>query len=61
MFMGRFTTWTLRYNRAGYIRIDGLQEHWEKGTVEIEPSGEGLRVQTGNVSAFSLVVALLKP
>jgi pimeloyl-ACP methyl ester carboxylesterase len=57
MFMGRFTTWTLRYNRAGYIRIDGLQEHWEKGKLEIGPSEEGLAVKTGNVSAFSLVVA----
>jgi hypothetical protein len=54
IYWNRFTTWTLRYNHFGSITIDGLQEHWEKATIEIEPTGEGVEVKTGNVSAFSL-------
>ena len=29
----RFTTWTLRYNRMKWIRVDGLEKHWtERGS-----------------------------
>ncbi len=26
----RFTTWTLRYNRSFWVRVDGLNKHWER-------------------------------
>jgi dienelactone hydrolase len=26
----RFTTWTLRYNQMHWVRVDGLEEHWER-------------------------------
>jgi pimeloyl-ACP methyl ester carboxylesterase len=50
----RFTTWTLRYNRAACIAIDGLQQHWERATIEIKIGGHGHDVKTENVSAFTI-------
>src|SRR5229473_2976989 len=32
----KFTTWTLRYNRMAWLRIDRLQKHWEKATVSAD-------------------------
>src|SRR5262249_17296095 len=48
-FLNRFTTWTLRYNRAAFITIDRLQQHWERASVEIDPGAEGFDVKTENV------------
>src|SRR5262249_58036170 len=45
-FFNRFTTRTLRYNRAAFITIDGLQQHWERASVEMEPGAEGFDVKT---------------
>ncbi len=70
----RFHSFTLRYNRSYWVRIDGLEKHWEEAKVEArlmppllaassDQPGKGLmgrmhrqlRVQTANVSAFSLL------
>jgi hypothetical protein len=67
-------TFTLRYNRSFWVRIDGLIKHWEAAKVEAEltpmssptvPIRPGkitvgrmfqqIRVETANVSAFSLL------
>src|SRR5262249_24511664 len=32
----RFTTWTLRYNRARWVTIDGMGEHWKRARVDAE-------------------------
>jgi predicted peptidase len=53
----RFTTYTLRYNQAAWVRIDGLQEHWEKATVMAQATGEGFALETKNVSALTLAMA----
>jgi pimeloyl-ACP methyl ester carboxylesterase len=50
----RFTTWTLRYNRAACIVIDSLGQHWERATVEVEPGGDGFDLKTENVNAFTI-------
>ncbi len=67
----RLHTFTLRYNRSYWVRIDGLEKHWEHAKVEAEmvPSGRSgtrtpsstplpqlhFKVATANVSAFSLL------
>src|SRR5438046_1709467 len=30
----RFTTWTLRYNRMKWIRVDSLEQHWKRARVD---------------------------
>ncbi len=50
----RFTTWTLRYNTMKWVRIDGLQKHWERARVEADLDGDTLKVTTQNVSALTL-------
>jgi pimeloyl-ACP methyl ester carboxylesterase len=47
-----FTTYTLRYNRMLWVRIDGLGKHWDKATVDATHSGE-IEASTQNVSALS--------
>jgi dienelactone hydrolase len=54
----RFTTWTLRYNRMLWVRVDGLGQHWERARVEaILVNDHTVRVQTQNVTDLSLVMA----
>ena len=53
----RFTTWTLRYNRCAWLRIDGLEQHWERATVDAEfLANNGIRLATKNVTALTLSV-----
>jgi hypothetical protein len=49
----RFTTWTLRYNNAFWVTIDGLGEHWKRATVEVDPMIDGFRAATQNVTALT--------
>jgi pimeloyl-ACP methyl ester carboxylesterase len=54
-----FTTWTLRYNRSAWVRVDGLDQHWERARVDAVLSGgvEGNpEIQTKNVSALTLMI-----
>jgi hypothetical protein len=61
-FRVRFTTWTLRYNQAHWVRIDGMEEHWERARVDAEIIGTAeedlpfATVTTKNVSALTLMV-----
>jgi len=50
----RFTTPTLRYNQSGWITIDGLEKHWEPGTVVGQLSGGVYNVQTQGVTTMTL-------
>ena len=56
----RFTTYTLRYNRDAWVRVDGLEKHWERAQVNAKllPKRGGINVETKNVTAltFSLPV-----
>jgi dienelactone hydrolase len=51
-----FTTWTLRYNEMRWVRIDGLERHWEQAHVDAAIGGEDvdITVETKNVSALTL-------
>ncbi len=51
----KFTTYTLRYNKMFWVTVDGLEQHWEKATVDAEiKDATTVNVTTKNVSAFSL-------
>ena len=57
----RFTTWTLRYNNAVWVTVDGLEQHWERARVDatlnriVQPGlTANVRVRVQNVSAFTL-------
>jgi hypothetical protein len=55
--MVKFTTWTLRYNQSHWVRVDGMEEHWNRARVDatqVFPENM-VRVKTANVSAFSLL------
>jgi dienelactone hydrolase len=49
-----FTTWTLRYNTMRWVRIDGLDKHWSRADVDAAIDGEGVTIETKNVSALTL-------
>jgi hypothetical protein len=51
----RFTTWTLRYNEMFWVRVDGMQEHWQRARVNAriaDPSR--VEIDTENVTALTL-------
>lgn len=57
----KFTTYTLRYNRGGWVQVDGLDKHWEKAEVNANLHGLGnrggvdkLSVTTKGVTSLSL-------
>jgi hypothetical protein len=51
----QFTTWTLRYNRAFWVTVEGLEKHWERADIDADVTvADSMIVRTKNVSAFSL-------
>ncbi|MEO6184539.1 MAG: prolyl oligopeptidase family serine peptidase, partial [Verrucomicrobiota bacterium] len=51
----RFTTWTLRYNEMFWVKVDGLDQHWERADVDAEIiHPREIKVTTKNVSALTL-------
>jgi len=52
----RFTTWTLRYNQMNWLRVDGLEQHWERARVDalLDDEDNEVEVTTKNVSALTL-------
>jgi hypothetical protein len=55
----RFATWTLKYDQMHWVRVDGLDQHWEKAFVDADlgTSDNSVRVTTRNVSALTLSFA----
>lgn len=54
----KFTTWTLRYNKSGWVTVTGLGEHWERARVNGELAGNSVQLTTENVTRFELAPAL---
>lgn len=51
----KFSTYTLRYNRCGWLVIDGLEKHWERADIEARvPSSRSAIIKTRNVAALTL-------
>ncbi len=53
----RFTTFTLRYPECLWVRLEGLEKHWERAQIEAEiVDAHTVKVATTNVSAFRLAM-----
>jgi len=52
----RFVTWTTRYPSCDWVRILGLQRHYEKAVVDAEKTEDGFKVTTANVRNLRLGV-----
>ena len=50
----KFTTYTLRYNQAFYLKLEGLERHWEPATVEVKIGDDSASIVTKNVTALAL-------
>lgn len=51
----RFTTWTLRYNEMFWVRLDGMEKHWERARVNAKITDDGkILVQEQNATALTL-------
>jgi dienelactone hydrolase len=48
-----FNTWTLRYNKMFWVRIDGLGKHWSRAEVDATIT-DGVDLKTKNVAALTL-------
>lgn len=53
----RFTTYTLRYADSAWVRVEGLEKHWERADVRarLAEGGAAVAAETKNVSALSFV------
>ncbi len=50
----RFTTHSLKWNQAHWLKIDSLEKHWEQAVVEAEIIGRNkLFIKTANVASLS--------
>jgi dienelactone hydrolase len=48
---------TLKYNRQGWIQVDGLGQHWTRATVEGELRGDNeIDLRTKNVTGVSVIM-----
>ena len=54
-----FVTYTLKYRHCDWITINGLEKHYEKASVHIEPSGGAILVKTKNVRAISIGIPIV--
>ncbi len=49
-----FNTWTLRYNKMFWVRIDGMEKHWSRAEVDATIGPDGAEIKTKNVSALTI-------
>jgi hypothetical protein len=52
----RFTTYTLKYNQNYWVRVDGLERHWDRADVFAALSPDELEVRTTNVTSLTLTL-----
>ena len=51
----RFTTWTTRYPNMFWVRVDGLETHWQRADVVAEIVDDAtIHVATNNITALTL-------
>jgi pimeloyl-ACP methyl ester carboxylesterase len=56
----RYSTFGLRYDRCEWVRLDRLDEHWKRADIHARvESPEFIRINTANVSAFTIEAAKL--
>jgi hypothetical protein len=49
-----FTTYTLIYPTMDWVTVDGMEKEWERADIDAEATDKGVKVQTKNVSAFTI-------
>ena len=49
----KLTTYTLSYPNARWVRLDGLQKHWDRADVDARIDGRAIVAMTRNVSAIT--------
>lgn len=52
----RFTTFTTRYNRCGWVAVIGLEKHWEKGTVTGTLKDGAIDLKTSGVTRLAIPI-----
>jgi dienelactone hydrolase len=50
----RFATYTLKYNKVGWLSIERLTEHYRKATIEAEVADDLAIVKTENIAAIAV-------
>src|SRR5262249_31215593 len=50
----RFVTYTLKYAQCDWVRILGLERHYDKAVVDAERTEDGFKVTTANVRVLRL-------
>jgi dienelactone hydrolase len=50
----RFVTYTLKYNRVGWLSIERLQEHYRQATIEAEVEGDVAVVRTNDITVIAV-------
>jgi dienelactone hydrolase len=50
----RFATYTLKYNKVGWLSIERLVEHYKKVTIEAEVEDDVATVKTENIAAIAV-------
>jgi len=54
----RFSTYTLRYPESSWVRIEGMEKHWERADVRASrKNGPGVEIETKNVSHLHLMAS----
>ena len=48
-----FVTYTLKYNKMKWVKIDGLKEHWEKSRIDASIDNNSILINTKNITAFN--------
>ncbi len=56
----RFVTYTLKYNQMHWVRIDGMEKHWEQARVQAEQKAGVIEATTKNVSAIAFAPKALR-
>jgi len=51
----KFVTYTLRYNVCGWIKVEGMQKHWQKATVTATEKDGKITIQTEGVTDLFLL------
>ncbi|MGH9632021.1 MAG: alpha/beta hydrolase-fold protein [Bryobacteraceae bacterium] len=50
----RFVTYTARYNECFWVRLEGLEKHYERAEVDVRREGGAIHIKTANVSRLRL-------
>lgn len=50
----RFVTYTTRYNRCFWIRVEGLEKHYERAEIDAQREGTKVRIEAKGVSRIAL-------